>query len=179
MEEPESSTIAPSPRVEGWTHYYEYFHQLSADMQVSATPGPACTLFLHHFARVVHATKPFVSQTPVSRCQCTTELAAQRTSCPDLVEDELFPPLAAVSSSKGSKVKTSSTCFESIAAAIKCNDKPLVHIEDDEDGVAVRAHTPPWAGSHQVMHRFLPPSTSAHGCRSFRMGSAASLAGGR
>ena len=32
----EGTTATPSHRVEGWTHYYEYFHALDADMQVRA-----------------------------------------------------------------------------------------------------------------------------------------------
>ena len=34
---------APSPRVEGWVQYYEYFHKLNDDMQVrsGARNGPA------------------------------------------------------------------------------------------------------------------------------------------
>ena len=35
MPEPDARTAPISTRVEGWTRYYEYFHKLGTDMQVS------------------------------------------------------------------------------------------------------------------------------------------------
>ena len=41
----QSETKTTTGRVEGWTHYYEYFHKLNADMQVDRDglpPARAC-----------------------------------------------------------------------------------------------------------------------------------------
>lgn len=63
--------------------------------------------------------------------QHTTELSAQRRSCPGALLPTLAPLKAVPTSEKQS--------FECIADAIRHYDRQIVHIEDDENGAAVRA----------------------------------------
>jgi len=87
-------------RVDGWTRYHEYFHQLNSDMQK------------------------------------TTERAAMRRQGPtaaSFFDDMELKPLKPVPMQSQ---HSSSSFFESIADAIRTHDKPLVHIEDAEDGSA-------------------------------------------
>ena len=85
---------------------------------------------------------PTHASSPLFNSQSTTELAGQRRTCPSSLLD-MLPPLT-----KGlepEKKEPSIRCFDRIAAAIKQGDKPLVQIEDDGNGAAVRylAHANP------------------------------------
>jgi hypothetical protein len=85
---------------------------------------------------------PTHASSPLFNSQRTTELAGQRRTCPSSLLD-MLPPLT-----KGlepEKKEPSIRCFDRIAAAIKQGDKPLVQIEDDGNGAAVRylAHANP------------------------------------
>ena len=64
--------------------------------------------------------------------QHLTELAAQRRACPAPYNDATMPQGTIRDETNGSQ------SFDCIADAIKLNDRPLVHIEDDENGGAVR-----------------------------------------
>ena len=130
-----SATANPTKRVEGWTNFYEYFHMLDADMQVSAqweTPSfPPAGLP----ARLPGRARGTISDVMLRpSAQRTNELSAQRRACPNSLIDTL-PSLKAVPVSSAPK---EIRCFDNIASAIKNNDKPYVKIEDDGNGAAVR-----------------------------------------
>jgi hypothetical protein len=56
-------------------------------------------------------------------------MAAQRRAGPGALADALKPV----------PEKRLSNCFQAIADSIRESDRPLVHVEDDENGAAVRA----------------------------------------
>lgn len=74
-------------RVDGWSHYYQYFNKLDADME-------------HTHELAATRRTPAGSTTPLAREGAIEE----------------------------------GKCFEKIADAIKGSDKPLVQLEDDENG---------------------------------------------
>ena len=127
----------PSKGVEGWAHYYEYFNMLDADMQVASDARETLltSLCLSHLAPAERPVDPANADRWFCLCaQQTTDLAAQRRSCPQTLLDAL-PSLRPTATA----VNTDSHCFTRIAEAIKQRDQPLVQIEDDENGAAVRA----------------------------------------
>ena len=75
--------------------------------------------------------------------QRTTERVAQRRNSAALAiagdDMEGLAPLKPVPVESSTSSSGDSSVFASIAEAIRKHDKPLVHIEDDEDGSAVRA----------------------------------------
>ena len=75
--------------------------------------------------------------------QRTTERVAQRrnSSALAIAADDMegLAPLKPVPVERSTSSSGDSSVFASIAEAIRKHDKPLVHIEDDEDGSAVRA----------------------------------------
>ena len=72
---------------------------------------------------------------PPHRTQATTEQAGQRRACPGPFGGLL--PLRPVPT----KEKKERHAFEAIAEAIRLHDRPLVHIEEDENGTAVSLAT--------------------------------------